>query len=83
MIIKVVELCLVDCINEENEGKEGAELKAKRTVVYDSPKDTLLEAFKDYDENLESDNIIQAHDDFDGQCLDFIKYISIEEVEEL
>lgn len=83
MLIEVAELCHVDCIHEENAEKEELEyLTAIRTVLYQSPEDTLLEAFKDYDSNFNTDNIVSSNDEFDGGCLDTIKYISISEVEE-
>lgn len=75
MTIKVTELCLVESENFD-------ETTGLRTVVYNSPKDTLLEAFSDYNENFDSDNIISSDDDFEGGCLDTIKYLSVEEVVE-
>ena len=46
VVIKVVELCWVDYVNEEDIEKESDEkLTATRTVVYESPKKTLLEAY--------------------------------------
>lgn len=70
MIIRVVELCLCE---------EG--LTAIREVVYESPKDTLLEAFKNYDsDEFDSNNIISSNDAFEGDCLEVIKYLLVEEV---
>lgn len=84
MVIKVKELCWVSYIKEEDMEKESDEkVTAVRTVIYNSPKDTILEAFQDYDsESFDCDNIIQANDEFEGECLDLVKYISVEEVEE-
>lgn len=80
MIIKVVELCSVDYIHEGDENENNENLTAKRIVIYESSKDTLLEAFKDYDsDNFDTDNIIRSEDKFDGQCLDTVKYLSVEE----
>lgn len=81
MLIKVRELCLVDCINEKDKN-EYEDLKAERIVIYESEKNNLLEAFTDYEENFDSDNIIENEDLFDGECLDTLKIISVEEVEE-
>lgn len=81
MIIKVKELCWVDCINEEDEENE-ERLTAIRIVIYESKKDNLKDAFNDYcSDNFDSDNIIESEDKFDGGCLDVIKYLSVEECE--
>lgn len=81
MIIKIRELCWVDCINESNEN-EGENLKAERIVIYETNKNNLKEAFKDYEENFDCDNILECEDMFDGGCLDIIKTISVEDVSE-
>lgn len=75
MIIKVKELCLVD--NYNNDNKELGEVST-RTIIYESIKETLLEAFKDYQENFNSDNIISAYADFDGECMATLEYLSVE-----
>lgn len=82
MLISVRELCWVDYIKESEIEKETDEkLTAIRTVIYQSTKDTLLEAFKDYcSNNFNTDNIVSSNDEFEGCCLDTIKYISVEEV---
>ena len=82
MIIKVIELCMVDYIKEDDQ-KSNEELTATREVIYNSKKNTLVEAFQDYDSNnFDFDNVIQSNDNFDGECLDLVKYISVEEIEE-
>ena len=84
MIIEVKELCWVEYIKEEDMDEENSEkLTAVRTVIYQSKKETLLEAFKDYDsKNFDTDNIINSDDEFEGECLDLVKYLSVSEVEE-
>lgn len=72
MLIEVKELCVVE-INEE-------ETTAIRTVVYESDKDNLLEAFNDYAENFDIDNVIICNDEFEGECLDIVKCVSVKEV---
>lgn len=82
MIIKVTELCWVDYIKEDIMEKENNEkLTATRTVIYESVQNTLLDAFQDYDKNFNINNVLQSNDDFDGQCLDTLKYIAVEEIE--
>lgn len=82
MKIIIKELCLVDYIKEEDmENEHGEELTAVRTVLYYSEKETLLEAFQDYDNNFDIDNVIQSRDDFDGECNGTVKYLSVEECE--
>lgn len=83
MLIKVKELCWVTYINKENVKKNIDEkLTAIRIVAYKSPKDTLLEAFEDYDScNFDKNNIVWLIDEFNGECLTTIKYISVEEIE--
>ena len=84
MNIKVTELCLVDYINEEDiEKDDNKEVVATRTVIYESKKNTLLEAFKDYDESFNIDNVIESYDNFEGECLDFVKYVSVIEIDQL
>lgn len=72
MLIEVKELCVVE-INDE-------ETTAIRTVVYESNEDNLLDAFKDYAENFDIDNVIICNDEFEGECLDVVKFVSIKEV---
>ena len=83
MTIEVVELCVVSYINENDpETQKDEKRLAKRTVVYDSPKESLLEAFQDYNsENFNIDNVVEANDEFEGECLDLVKYLSVKEVE--
>ncbi|MEK3955704.1 MULTISPECIES: hypothetical protein [unclassified Psychrobacillus] len=82
MKIKIKELCLVDYIKEEEMEKEhGEELMSVRTVIYSSQKETLLEAFQEYHNDFDIDNVIQSNDEFDGECNGFVKYLSVEEWE--
>lgn len=62
MIIKVIELC-------EVEPYEDGKVEGLRTIIYESSKETLLEAHIDFEENFDSDNIIKSEDNFDGECL--------------
>lgn len=61
--IKVIEKCDVD-------GSERNENEGLRIVYYNSPKDTLLQALEDYENNFDSDNIYETYDEFDGECQD-------------
>lgn len=70
MIIKVRILCEV-----EDDCKV-----AIRTEEYLAKGDTLLEAFQDYSNNWDVDNVLDCWDDFEGGCLNEIKVLSVEEV---
>ena len=79
MIIKIKELCEVEYIDERDTDAKGANL-AIRKIEYDSDKKTLLEAFKQFENNFDIDKVIDCEDEFDGECLDTIKTLSVEEL---
>ena len=64
MKIEIIEKCVVDNSNNENE-TEGL-----RHVAYISAKNTLLEALEDYEKNFDPDNMADTYDEFDGECQD-------------
>lgn len=77
MIIVITELCEVDYIDEERPD-DGPHF-AKRIVHYDSDKDNLIDAFHDYDDHFDCDRILDCTDEFDGTCLNLVRYLKIEE----
>ena len=73
--IVVEELCSISPC-----GGDGDRVEGVRTVVYQSSKPTLLEAFEEYaGEGFDSDNIVRSDDDFEGKCLDTMRYLSVRE----
>lgn len=79
MIIKVKELCEVKYIDERDPDAKGVNL-AIRKIEYDSDKETLLEAFEQFENNFDIDKVVDCDDGFDGECLDTIKTLSVEEL---
>ena len=79
MIIKIKELCEVEYIDERDSDAKGTNL-AIRKIEYDSDKETLLEAFEQFENNFDIDNVVDCDDEFDGECLDTIKTLSVEEL---
>ena len=71
-IIAIVEWCNVDYINEDKREAQEAqgEHYAKRVVLYQTSKKDLSLALIDYQENFNLDIMLEAHDHFDGGCLD-------------
>ena len=63
MLIRVIEKCLVKNLENKEEF-------AFRTYFYESDGLTLLEAIEDYTKNFDIDNVIDCHDDFEGECLE-------------
>lgn len=78
MNIKIKELCEVDYIVITDPNTKP--VPSIRTIVYDSDKNTLLEAFEDYQNNFDIDKVIDCNDEFDGGCLDVVKILSVAEV---
>ena len=79
MIIKIKELYEVEYIDERDSDAKGANLAIRR-IEYDSDKKTLLEAFEQFENNFDIDKVIDCDDEFDGECLDTIKTLSVEEL---
>lgn len=81
MRIKVEEKCETDFNDIELEDfEQNRDTQSYRTIVYNSPKNTLLEAFQDYITNFDSNRIINFHNEFDGNCIKTLKYLSVSEV---
>ena len=82
MIIKVRELCEVEYIKETDEQTEEPQY-AIRTVIYESDKESLFEAFSEYmSEDFDIDRVIKCEDEFDGGCDNTVKILSVEELNE-
>lgn len=75
MYIKVVELCIIDNTVESYNNV------GQRSIVYKSGKDTLQGAFNDYVDNWNCDKVVQCYDDFEGEQLEIIKYVSCTEID--
>ena len=60
MVLQIIEECDV-----EDQLTTGI-----RKVLYESDKENLLEALNDYENNFNSDRVIESEDFFDGTCMD-------------
>lgn len=79
MTIEVKELCEVDYIHEDDI-KTDEPIYAIRTVQYETNKESLLEAFEEYENAFDMDKMIDCSDEFDGECQNTIKTLSVKEI---
>lgn len=64
-ILKIIELC------EVLDEKTTEETTGLRTIAYEISKSkSLVDAIIDYEDNFDSDRVIESFDDFEGECLD-------------
>lgn len=68
--LEITEICLVDCIDENDSVDESVKLYAKRCYIYNSSKTNTEDAILDYIENFNIDNVSHSVDYFAGECLD-------------
>lgn len=62
-LLYIVEKCNV------SDTDTGEESEGKRFIRYETDKDTLQEALKDYEGNFDFDKMEKSEDEFPGECI--------------